>query len=164
MVKLAISALTALVLATGGALACSPAEMTVSARAIKGDACAISYTIDPYQKVGLGEAKDLGRGFVAQRTFEGNACGGAISMIVADCKTGEVVILGEAHESLMDPTSLGKMQRLESALKSGGLTLERAKRAAAKQGLKTTKAASLRDKIKMGGKTFDLSCGCKLYY
>jgi hypothetical protein len=80
-------------LAAMPAFACSPAPFEAGTSAA-GEACGMVFFDDEYTARGLGDATDLGGGFVVQFYAEGNACYANASMVVTDCSAGQAAIFG----------------------------------------------------------------------
>ncbi|WP_112308907.1 hypothetical protein [Pseudogemmobacter bohemicus] len=155
-------------LAVSPALACSPAPMKPSSKAIRGENCAVSWQVSEYGTVGISAARPVAPGFVWQETYEGNACNGVVTVVVQDCRSGQVLLLGEAFYDLMQPETSKRLDELlaqvEKAGAKPGFGLSGAQALAEKRGLTRVRAVTTADRIHMSGKSVRLDCGCKTLF
>ena len=154
----------------GPVLACSPAVSTPSNVPQRGENCELSYQVSEIDIVGLGQARDLGNGFVIQSAYEGNGCFGETSMIVTDCAAGRARVLGTYSWSVdgyeARPSRLERMVgKVEAAVSAGGPdALDRAEAAARQAGFNDVLNLRTSDRIKVRGKLLGLTCACKSFY
>lgn len=165
---LAYAAVAGAVLMASPVLACSPAPLTLSSKPVRGENCAISHVVHEYMMVALGGVTRLENGFLLQETYEGNACSGEASLLVIDCNSGGIVLLGPQRFDLMQGGTSGRMDRLARDLTTraaaGKLTLAAASKAGTGLGLPEFARASTGQRLKMEDRTFALDCGCKTFY
>lgn len=169
-----IAALAALV--ASPALACSPAPL--AAGTVQHDGvCGIYYNDEAYIARGISDAEDLGGGFVAQYYFEGNACYGRVSMIVADCAAGQAAVFGPGPtEGPAQPATEGDVwKQLEAQVRGGaeaGRMMSVAEITAHAQGARFINAAQVTIPGRVGISNdeaqplhdFNLGCGCRAFY
>jgi hypothetical protein len=136
---------------------------------------------DEYTARGLGDATDLGGGFVVQFYAEGNACYANASMVVTDCSAGQAAIFGpgttdspmlseeERAAKLHEPFEIlrGEIEAAAAAgtpldlaqisARAGGDFINNAMVGIATAiGISNDEAAPLH--------SYDLACACRLYY
>ncbi len=171
---LIIAALAALV--ASPAQACSPVPLVVG-NSVQDGACGIYFNDDAYLARGISDAENLGGGYVAQYYFEGNACYGHVSMIVADCTLGQAAVFGPGPtEGPMQPAPEGDVwKQLEAQLRGGaeaGHPMSVAEIFAHAKGAGFINAAQVTIPGRVGisndeaapAHDFDLGCGCKTFY
>lgn len=150
------------------ALACSPALMEVTGQPITGEGCALFWAVDQINGVGISPAEALAGGFAIQDTVNGNACYSALSTVLADCTSGQVLVLGEDRFDLMAQVNGPKIEALRSRLAgladAGKLTLAGAEAEAKSLGFDQISHAAIADGLTMGGHDFPLGCGCKTLF
>ncbi|MGB4826922.1 MAG: hypothetical protein WBP18_06525, partial [Paracoccaceae bacterium] len=106
-------AIMAAVVTGGQAMACMPEILPASNVPTRGPECSISYQIGGATAVGLGQAQDLGQGYVLQSAFSGTGCSGETHMVVMDCNKGQSVVLGPYTWAVMEYTAPPtKLERL----------------------------------------------------
>jgi hypothetical protein len=134
----------------------------------EGTACAVTVLHDDAAETRMGEAQDLGGGFVAQRLFDGVACGGEISVIVQDCRTGQAVAFGGSDYEGAN-TQYDRMQALldevaDRAPRSDLLSIEEIEDAARDSDIEFVVRMRTQSQFDLGGQSFHLGCGCQLHY
>ena len=171
-----LAATLAAVVIGAPAFACEPAPFAAGTRQDNGN-CSMSYFDDVVTQRGTGYASDLSGGFVAQYYTEGNACYMTASMIVVDCNAGKAVIFGPGPTvgagAGMPPAS-DPFERLsgqvEAAGKAGKPMSLGAVLGGAQGKFANAVAVAVPGRVKISNDdsaprhSFDLSCGCKLYY
>lgn len=167
-------------LAATPAFACSPAPFEAGTSAA-GKACGMVYFDEEYTARGLGDADELGGGFVAQAYAEGNGCYAEASMVVIDCTLGQAVIFGPGST---DSPMLSEEERaaketepfevLRSAIEDAatvGTPLSLAEISARAGGdfinnavVDVTTAIGISNDETAPLHSYDLGCACRLYY
>ncbi len=172
LISLAVFAATAV-----PALACSPLEFPVG-QVSRSDDCGVTYYDDGITQRGVGDATDLGSGYVEQFYVSGNACYAQSSMIVTDCNSGRAVIFGPVNiespmpseeEFASQPFNVLR-QAIEAAAQAGEpLSLEQIHQMAG-TGFVNNFVADVENPIAISNTTdkplhsFDLACGCRHFY
>ncbi len=82
-----------LILASGGALACSPAPND-QAKTELGAACSVQHVKVPFGGEGLFEAENLWLGYAAQVHYAGDGCYVIETQILLDCAKDEAILFG----------------------------------------------------------------------
>lgn len=158
------------------ALACSPVPL-LAGTVQRDGVCGIYHNDDAYMSRGISDAEDLGGGFVVQYYFEGNACYGRVSMIVADCAGAQAVVFGPGPtEGPMSPVPEGDVwKQLEAQLRGGaaaGRPMPVAEIAAHAVGARFINAAVVTIPGQVGISNdeaaprhdYNLGCGCGVFY
>lgn len=155
-------------LAVSPALACDPMVLPLNSAPERGENCAISWQIGEISRAGVDEARAIGPGIVYQQSFEGTACGWTIGHVVQDCRSGEILILGDSITDLMDQTTQTDLNRttaaVEKAAAKPGFELAALRKTGAAHGMTKFDTATTRDRLRISGKAVDLGCGCKTLF
>lgn len=154
--------LSLLTLAPVPALACSPVLFTPSETPVYGERCAIVTHVDPIRAVGLSALTDLGRGFAFQDVFDGNACYWEANLLVHDCASGEMLVIGEDDRALMTEPRQTGIDRITEAMQSAGatLSLDALSAMAEAEGYATRLRVPAGTRLSVNGHGVPTSCAC----
>jgi len=156
----------------GPALACSPSVHTPSEVPQNGPSCSVTWFPDEIRSIGLGPARDLGKGYVGQIAADGNGCYSEINFVLMDCKKGEVLVIGPDNFDLTARSENKAPVPFEVVLKdietaaTGGipLTLDAVAARAETAGLETRLRVRTTDAINFNGQSIGLTCACATLY
>lgn len=110
-------AATLLALAPAAAWACRPQiHDHVEPTLVRTERGAASWQLNTFEVYGVGPARELGAGVVAQDGLEGHWCAGERSLVVSDCRTGEAVAVGGAFAIMGDERQERILADLEALL------------------------------------------------
>jgi hypothetical protein len=135
----------------------------------QGAACAATWLHDGNRETGIGQAEDLGGGFVAQVMFEHAYCGGRSLLVVQDCRTGEAVAFG-GTSSNEAPAQWAMAEALRREVEAGiaassPMSVGEIEGRAQGRGFETVAALSTTSRVAVGGEhEVQLGCGCGLHY
>ena len=153
---------------TGAALACSIIEFTPSDGPVRGASCSYTYYVNTARAVGLSEASDLGGGYVIQHATDGNACYREWNVVLHDCTTRNVLVIGSARADYPwdpEPPMYDLFDQVETAAAAGRpLTLDALAGLAAAAGYGNALRVPVGTRLSINGYRVPSDCACDTFY
>lgn len=152
-----------------GALACSPGFITPSAVPVAGPNCALRLDLDETDSVSLGETVRTPAGLIVQTLSNGNGCYARFNLLVHDCATGQVMVIGTERFDLMStldqrgpPPQTGLERIRARALTAGGpQDLAGFAALSASEGYGDPVVMRTNQSLRFGNRTLPVACACQ---
>ncbi|WP_299932647.1 hypothetical protein [uncultured Pelagimonas sp.] len=160
--------LGSLILASGGALACSPAPND-QAKTELGAACSVMHVKAPFGREGLSGAENLWLGYAAQVHSVGDGCFVTETQILLDCAKDEAVLFGPGQPlSTTDHQAAiaGAYGEVVKWARTDPVDLDTTYDKAVSAGLWVERLETLSKPVHpaQSEHPVDLTCACRLFY
>lgn len=175
-----MAATTAVIISGQAALACTPSEVTHDAVS-RGQQCAVNYAWRNKPSVGSWPVEDLGNGVVKQIIGTGVCDQGEAIVVYYDCRAGKGAWLGGTKDTVPElqpqPSKAGEVVApyIGEGVAGGFIRTQESRFApeydvgaihalAEKLDWVSEKGRLSQSRISVDGGTFDMRCGCDLFY
>ncbi|MCC5976331.1 MAG: hypothetical protein JJT81_20105 [Rubellimicrobium sp.] len=145
-------------------LACNFALYDPADKVELGEACAATWTLKTDRRVMLSPAVDLGQGMTLQDVRDGHDCGYEFSLIVHDCHSAGVLLVGSEIHSRSRESDEADLAELARHIAEARPTLDEIEVMAAADGHQVIERRISGQQVDVAGFALPTGCACSIFY